>query len=249
LMMRIAVMTVACTLTVGQAWAREVSPAADDPFSTGRLVRDFGRDLRDLPSIETAVILGVGGGLAAAVHGEAREITRRWSTSAALDRTFEPGAVIGSGLVQAGGALGVYVVGRVLHQEKTVGLGADLVRGQMMNGLLTQGITVAVQRQRPDGANYSFPSGHTSATFTTAAVLQRHFGWKAGVPAYAVAAFVGGSRVQENQHYLSDVVFGAALGIAAGRHATIGHGSSACALAPFGDRDRVGIALPRVSRE
>jgi hypothetical protein len=60
--------------------------------------------------------------------------------------------------------------------------------------------------------------------FASATVLQRHFGWKAGIPAYAVASYVAASRVQTQRHYLSDVAFGAALGIVAGRTVSVGHG-------------------------
>ena len=97
---------------------------------------------------------------------------------------------------------------------------ADLMRGHIVTAVLTQGIKVAVDRQRPDGSRFSFPSGHTSSTFTTAAVLQHEFGWKIGAPAYVVATFIGGSRLQENRHYLSDVLFGAAIGIVSGLTAT-----------------------------
>ena len=43
------------------------------------------------------------------------------------------------------------------------------------------------------------------------------FGWKAGLPAYLAASYIGVSRLQENRHYLSDVIFGAAVGIVSGR--------------------------------
>ena len=49
---------------------------------------------------------------------------------------------------------------------------------------------------------------------TSAAVLHRHFGWRVAIPPYAVAAYVAASRIQSERHYLSDVVFGAALGTA-----------------------------------
>jgi membrane-associated phospholipid phosphatase len=48
-------------------------------------------------------------------------------------------------------------------------------------------------------------------------VLQQHFGWRVGVAAYAAASYVAASRLQMRRHYLSDVAFGAALGILAGR--------------------------------
>jgi membrane-associated phospholipid phosphatase len=192
------------------------------------------------------MILGVGGGLAAWVHGEDAEITREWAGSAPLDRIFEPGDVMGSGWVQIGGAVGLYVVGRATDRPRLGLLGADLVRSQVINTVLTQGVKIAVNRQRPDGGPYSFPSGHASATFATATVVQRNFGWKVGIPAYAVATFVGGSRLQENRHYLSDVLFGAAVGIVSGRTATIGRGHATFVVAPLATRGGIGVGFIHV---
>jgi len=79
-------------------------------------------------------------------------------------------------------------------------------------------VKVAVSRERPDASdNRSFPSGHSSNAFTLAAVIERHYGWKAGVPAYAVAAAIGWARVEADKHYLSDVLAGATLGYIVGR--------------------------------
>jgi membrane-associated phospholipid phosphatase len=78
-------------------------------------------------------------------------------------------------------------------------------------------VKYAVNRERPDGGRHSFPSGHSSATFATADVLAQEFGWQIGAPAYAGAVYVAISRLAEKQHYLSDVVFGAAVGIASAR--------------------------------
>jgi membrane-associated phospholipid phosphatase len=52
-------------------------------------------------------------------------------------------------------------------------------------------------------------------------VLQEHLGWKVGLPAFAAAAYTAASRVAVNQHWASDVVFGAAVGLASGRTVTI----------------------------
>jgi membrane-associated phospholipid phosphatase len=228
--------------------ATQPSPAVDR-LSVRSLVRDLGRNFRDLPSLETATILGVGGGLAAWVHSEDAEITQQWAGSARLDGIFEPGAVMGSGWVQIGGAFGLYIVGRATDRPRLGLLGADLMRSQVINTVLTQGLKIAVNRQRPDGASYSFPSGHASATFATATVVQRNFGWKVGIPAYAVATFVGSSRLQENRHYLSDVLFGAAVGIVSGRAATIGRGRSTFAIAPLATRGGIGVTFTHVPAE
>jgi membrane-associated phospholipid phosphatase len=63
-------------------------------------------------------------------------------------------------------------------------------------------------------------------------VLQRHYGWKVGVPATVVAAYVATARVHDNKHYLSDVIFGGAMGIAAQRTVTLRAGRYAFAVAP-----------------
>jgi hypothetical protein len=55
-------------------------------------------------------------------------------------------------------------------------------------------------------------------------VLQQHFGWKAGIPAYAFAGFVGASRMASSKHYLTDVLVGAGVGIAVGRTVTVNLG-------------------------
>jgi membrane-associated phospholipid phosphatase len=55
-------------------------------------------------------------------------------------------------------------------------------------------------------------------------VLQRDGGGKVGSPAYAVGAYVAASRMGSNNHYLSDVIGGAAIGVTAGRAVTVGSG-------------------------
>lgn len=210
------------------------------------LFRDLGRDFRRLPSTETAVILGAGGAMAFAVRDEDRDLTRKAAASHPLDEALDGGAVVGSGIAQFGLALGTYAVGRAQHSPRVSRLGADLVRAQLVNTVLTQGIKFAVQRERPDGGRYSFPSGHTSATFATATVFQRHLGWKVGIPAYAVAAYVAGSRLPENKHFMSDVLFGAAVGIVSGRTVTIGHGRTRFAVSPLAAPGGGGIGFTLV---
>jgi membrane-associated phospholipid phosphatase len=119
--------------------------------------------------------------------------------------------------------LATYAIGKIAHSPQIATVGGDLVRAQFLNFTLTSALKVAVDRRRPDGGRYSFPSGHTSATAATATVLQQHFGWRVGVPAFAVAAYVAGQRLQEDAHYLSDVTFGAAIGVVSGRAVAFGH--------------------------
>src|SRR5262249_47540359 len=68
--------------------------------------------------------------------------------------------------------------------------------------------------------HYSFPSGHAADTFAFATALERHLGWRYSVPAYMFSSYVAISRLPANRHWLSDVVFGASVGIISGRTVT-----------------------------
>lgn len=210
-----------------------------------KLFSELGHGFRRLPSRDSAIVLGVAGALSLGVHARDRAVTQRVALSAPLDRFFEIGDVAGGG-VQVGGAIATYLLGRAAHRTRVAALGADLVQAQIVNTVLTQGLKLSVGRQRPDGSRFSFPSGHTSSTFATASVLQRHFGWKVGVPAYALAGYVAGSRLQENKHFPSDVIFGAAVGIVSGRAVTVGRGRATFAVSPIATRGGGGIAFTRV---
>jgi len=88
--------------------------------------------------------------------------------------------------------------------------------------LATEALKQGLPSRRPDGSDRrSFPSGHTSLSFAAAATLHNRYGWKLGLPAQMVAAFVGGSRVAADRHHWYDVAVGAAIGEASGLLLTI----------------------------
>lgn len=83
--------------------------------------------------------------------------------------------------------------------------------------LLVAGLKEAFPKTRPDGSDRkSFPSGHTSNAFAAAASLAERQGLGVGLPAFAVAGFVGLARVEGRKHDWSDVLVGAGIGTAAG---------------------------------
>ncbi|KYG67909.1 hypothetical protein AZI87_01130 [Bdellovibrio bacteriovorus] len=101
-----------------------------------------------------------------------------------------------------------------------------------------------VNRERPSGRDrLSFPSGHSSSAFATATSLAYAYGYKAGIPAYLAATFIGVSRVNENIHWASDVVAGAALGIYWGRAAALNTGKSFMTVLPILDGETRGLSL------
>lgn len=111
--------------------------------------------------------------------------------------------------------------------------------------LLVGGLKEAFPKTRPDGSDRkSFPSGHTSNAFAAAATLTERQGLAIGVPAFAVAGFVGLARVEGKKHYWSDVAVGAAIGTAAGFLITRQRPDArATALIPWGDTKSAGFTF------
>lgn len=102
---------------------------------------------------------------------------------------------------------------------------AKVITDNDFNGLLQLGFSSAttilvnyglehhIDKASPTADNYhSFPSTHTASAFNGATFLTRHYGWKWGVPAYAVATYVAWGRVECRRHDIWDVLGGAAIG-------------------------------------
>jgi membrane-associated phospholipid phosphatase len=227
--------------------------ASDRPGAPGRtapafrdLFTSLDDDLGRLATRQSALMVAVGAGLALAAHTEDRDATAVLHGSALARRAAPPGTAIGNGATQLALAFGTYALGRAAGSTRAASLGADLVRAQLLTQAITYGLKTATHRTRPDGTAQAFPSGHASATFATATVLQRHLGWKVGVPAYALAGYVAASRLASNRHYPSDVIFGAALGTVIGRSVTLGSGRVRFAVEPLASPGGAGIAFTRV---
>lgn len=208
------------------------------------------KDFKGLPSHANVQLLSFGAVAALGAFPADQHLSSSFSATKNLDHTFEAGRIIGGTPAHLAASFTAYGLGRSLNNPCLASLGADLVQAQLMAEILSQGMKIAVGRTRPDGTARGFPSGHTTMSFATATVLQKHFGWKAGVPAYAVASYVAASRVQAKRHYLSDVLFGAALGMVAGRTVTLGsqHRFAITPVAPM-DGAGAGVGLAWVGKK
>jgi hypothetical protein len=212
--------TDAWTLAVGQI--PKPAPAAPTPEHTGikAMVLDFGHDVKHLPSIENLVWAGVGGGLALATHPADSTVNANLS-GPFLDKFFKPGAIMGQSYTLFPVAITIYAVGRGTDNKKVSHTGSDLIQALAMAEMITVSLKYTVRRERPDGSGAnSFPSGHSADTMAFATALERHFDWRLWLPAYTFASYVAISRLHDNVHYLSDVMFGSAVGIIAGRTVT-----------------------------
>ncbi|MGH7494263.1 MAG: phosphatase PAP2 family protein [bacterium] len=218
-------------------------------ISSPNLLQQIGTDFKNVFITKenlTIVAVGAGATWGASYFDEqivSKSVPSEIEENTTVDNFFEAGQHVG-GIVQFAGAFATFGLGRLLSKPSVERLGRDLVRAQVVAQTFTFALKLAVARPRPDGSsNKSFPSGHASGTFATATVLQRNYGWKVGVPAYAVAGYVGCSRLNEGRHYLSDVVFGATLGFMAGRTVTIDRTRTRLTIAPAPDANGIEIQL------
>ena len=199
------------------------APALPTPRHTGikATLKAVPHDFKHLASRENLLWLGVGTAAALAIHPFDDDINQHFEGQGSADAFFAAGKYIGQTATLVGTSLTVYATGRLKDQPKVSHIGMDLLRALILDETLTQTLKYSTGRERPDGSDsHSFPSGHSSATFAVATVLERHVNWRLSVPAYAFASYVAMSRLHENKHFASDVAFGAAVGIIAGRTVT-----------------------------
>jgi len=229
---------------------RQQAPSqAVPPTHTGfaALARGIGSDFSWFPRRKsTYLILAIGGAAAAAVHPFDDDVVEGVIDKDGLRKAFAPGKYIGAVYTQAGVGFGMYLMGRYFmkpQSNRVSHLGFDIVRGLVLSQALTQGVKYAVQRNRPTGECCAFPSGHASATFATASVLERHFGNRGAWPTFVVGGYVAASRLFDNRHFLSDVVFGSALGIASGWTVVGRHGRNDFTMIPVPRRGGMEIAF------
>ena len=208
-------------------------PGPASAQSIASIVTSLPADFGHLFTPANGIIAGAGGAASAAIHPRDEEIAADiYQPAGGRHDFFRAGATIGDGVEQNAFALGTYVVGRLWRRPGVASTGADLIDAQIVNGVLTQGIKAATHRTRPNGGRHSFPSGHTSATFATAEVIREHYGWKWGAPLYALGGYVSVSRMVDNKHWASDVIFGTAIGIVSARAASLGHTPPHVSVAP-----------------
>jgi len=214
-----------------QAEAKE--PPTPPHTGLRALLGDLVEDIKHLPSAQNAYLAGLGGGLALVAHPVDQTFNVRLrSHYDGVNTAFAPGKYIGDTPEQIALSLGTYVYGRAFRQPKVSHLGMDLIQAQLLTEMLVEPIKFATGRERPDGSNHqSFPSGHSAITFATATVIERHLGWRKSLVGYTIASYVAASRLHDNRHYLSDVIFGAAVGSIAGR-TVVHHAADYWAVVP-----------------
>lgn len=224
-----------------------LSPGAQayNPF------RHVGAGLRDLGDEQNLITLGVGSALTFVALGIDQSLARHyedhnpWGGISKLGNDY-----LGTGIPGAVVGLSTLLYGAMAKKDHEIHSGQAHLEALAMSGLLTGLLKFSFRRDRPDGGHASsFPSGHTSTTFTSAMVLHEMYDsvWL-DIVTFSLASYTGACRVTARRHYLSDVLFGATLGVIVG-HAFAKHHKegaqaqdSAVAWMPYFDsRESFGI--------
>jgi membrane-associated phospholipid phosphatase len=224
----------------------------------GAFVRTTAADFAYFPRRpSTWVILGIGAGAALLAHPVDDDVNSHIAGSDMARRFFAPGKIIGAAGTQVAVSTALYFGGRYFvpavegapRTNKWSHLGYDLLRAQILSQAFIHGIKYTVRRDRPTGECCSFPSGHAATAFAAASVIERHLGYRAAWPTLLAATYVATSRLHDNRHFISDVLFGSAVGMATGWTIVGRHGRNEYALAPLMPvNGGFGIALTRTPK-
>ena len=129
------------------------------------------------------------------------------------------GDKVGQGYFPIGVGVALLGAGELLDDKKMADTGVVTMEGLVVTVIATEGLKYTVSRKRPNGADrLSFPSGHASGMASMSASVSEMYDWdlRIAVPLYLLTAFVSASRLQANQHNLSDVIAGITLGTLVG---------------------------------
>lgn len=157
-------------------------------------------------------------GVALALDDEARALVLRNDSDLLADvtRGIEPfGGRYADRVLYA-----LLAAGAIRDDRTMIAAGFD---GVMTSLIASKGITPLLKnvthRARPgNGSDDSFPSNHATQAFGIATVIASHYDQRwIDITAYAIASGVAYSRVDHDDHWLSDVIAGAAIGTAVGR--------------------------------
>jgi len=202
-------------------------PPLKERWNNGwRNVGDDARYLVTFPSRPTKKGVGTTIGILAAVglvmvydqkirdevQGQRNATTDQWESY------LEP---MGRLVIQMGVFGLVYAGGRAAGDEEATEAARALIEAVSMTEVATYAGKVAFGRTDPSDllnagqfleGGKRFPSGHASRAFAVATVLSERYGPKVAWFAYPLAALVALARLENDEHWASDVVAGAALG-------------------------------------
>ncbi|MEA3367731.1 MAG: phosphatase PAP2 family protein, partial [Planctomycetota bacterium] len=194
---------------------------------------------------ENLIILGTAFGADRIIRhnldGDIRDDLRYDDTS--LAETGDFGTVIGNPALHFGVAGAWYLTSLHKQDQGQYEKSRTMIQALLVNSLSTMLLKVSMDDETPNDEDWGWPSGHTSSSMCFASVMHEYYGWKAGVPLYLLAGYSAATRLEDREHDLSDVVFGAALGLVVGHSVVQGELPQVAGfhLLPYGGRGAGGL--------
>ena len=128
------------------------------------------------------------------------------------------GEVMGWGFLNGIYTLSHFYNGYMNEDKESMRASEHMFKASLYTLITTVTLKTFIQEKRPgypeDRA--SFPSGHSSMSFAFASVVAARHGWAYGSIAYGAATFISVSRINDDWHYLHDVLVGMGIGAAYG---------------------------------
>ncbi len=124
------------------------------------------------------------------------------------------GDLLGYGILNGGYAIGHYWYGKAQDDPVSVQNANIMLKATTYSLGWATALKYLVQEKRPGYPDdkTSFPSGHATGSFAFATVVAAQHDWVWGMLAYGVASYISISRVNDDWHYLHDILAGATIG-------------------------------------
>lgn len=159
--------------------------------------------------------LEIGGGLTI-VSLIFNDESKRWQANLAKDRPLKKysklGDILGQTVPNVAYALAMGADYLMTKDQKSLDRTILMTKATLYSGALTDVMKWTINEKRPNGSKHSFPSGHTTTAFAFSSVVAMEHSLPWGIAANTMAAFVGFSRMNDNAHFLHDVLAGATIG-------------------------------------
>lgn len=217
------------TTIVVRAVANELRRYGSDSLSMLRAPARWDREQWTRAAMASGAVAG-----AAAIDDEVADFVQRNRSDVSDDFSRVVTPFGGRRALVLSGAM--LAAGLVTKNPELRDTGRDAIEASILAaGIVTPLLKRAVGRSRPfedRGAydfhpfteNQSFPSGHSTNAFAVASVVAAHSrGWVVPTIAYTLASGVAISRMNDDVHFASDVIAGAAIGTAIGRAVVARH--------------------------
>jgi len=186
----------------------------------GRFPGQLWRDAQAVVgSRENIALLLIGGGASGYVRcAHDDDIADHFADQHTFPRDFEIAqGAIGNPISHFAVAAGGYLWSVSREDEEGRGVWRSMLEALSLNGMVSITLKTIAQDHSPNGEALTWPSGHTSSSVTFATVLNEYYGPWVGLPLYALSGLVMYERMENGEHWASDVVMGAALGYVIGR--------------------------------